>query len=145
MNAPAGVEAWTGGEPPALYHTCMNYAEFQEQWENEADREYDRYMAMDSGALADLVRQGMFGEYYCIWRAIAAKCRLVDVQDAMMRVLRSERDYLVRYHCAAALIALSGAGSEGFEAVHLSARGRYDVEKRLSELVLFIAGRHGKT
>jgi hypothetical protein len=116
----------------------MTYAEFQERWEIEAGKEYDHYMTLEAGDLASHVQLGEFGQYFSIWRAVAARCRLADVQDAMMRILRSDMDYLIRYHCAEALISLSGAYSNGFRAVQLSGREKYEVDRHLAEFALFL-------
>jgi hypothetical protein len=116
----------------------MTYAEFQERWKIEAGKEYDLYVTLQASALASRVRRGEFGEYFTIWRAVAARCRLAEVRDAMMKILTSDVDYLIRYHCAEALISLSGAYSDGFRAVQLSGREKYDVDRHLAEFASFL-------
>src|SRR2546425_284010 len=121
-----------------MFGSNMTYAEFQERWEIEAGKEYDHYMTLEASDLASRVQRRDFGQYFSIWRAVAAKCRLAEVQDAMLGVLRSDLDYLIRYHCAEALVSLSGGYSDGFRAVELSGREKYDVERRLTEFASFL-------
>ncbi len=116
----------------------MTYAEFQERWELEAGKEFDHFMTLEPGDLCQRVQAGQFGEYYTIWRAVTDKCRLADVRDSMMRILRSDADYLIRYHCAEALISLAGAWGDGFRAVELSGRNKHNVDRRLDEFEEFL-------
>lgn len=116
----------------------MTYAEFQERWDIEAEHELERYMAMSPEDLARRVQGGDYGSYHTLWTAITRKCGLADVQETLMRILRSDEEYLPRYHCARALIALSSAADAGFTPVQLSARGLHDVDARLDELTMFL-------
>jgi hypothetical protein len=97
----------------------MSYAEFQEDWERAAGEEYDRYLAMPSTALIWEVRDRRYGECYQLWRAISAVSTLADAGRALLDVVRRDsEEYLVRYHAAAALLALLGTSI--FEPVDLS-------------------------
>lgn len=111
----------------------MTYAEFQERWELEAGKEADACHALGPDELARRVQRGDYGQYFTIWRAVAEKCELAAVQDAMLDLLKSDSDYLLRYHCAEALISLSGGSGAGFEPVELSGREKFDVDRRLRE------------
>ena len=111
----------------------MTYAEFQESWEIEAGKESDSYMALSTADLIRQIHHGEYGQYFTIWRAVAAKCDLSAVVDKMLEILKSDLDYLIRYHCAEALISLSGGYTNGFRAVQLSGRRKYDVDRHLKE------------
>lgn len=111
----------------------MTYAEFQESWEIEAGKESDSYMALSPADLSRKIHHGEYGQYFTIWRAVAAKCDLSAVEDKMLEILKSDLDYLIRYHCAEALISLSGGHCDGFLAVQLSGREKYDVDRHLRE------------
>jgi hypothetical protein len=111
----------------------MTYAEFQERWEIEAGKESDSYMALSTADLTHRIQHGEYGQYFTIWPAVAAKCDLSAVVDKMLEILRSDLDYLIRYNCAEALISMSGGYTDGFHAVQLSGRDKYDVDRHLKE------------
>lgn len=75
-------------------------------WEQHAQAERE---TMDRQPLADLLddaRRGRWGNYYNLWDAIADRATLQQAGWILMDVLESAEDYLIRYHCAAALIKL---------------------------------------
>lgn len=114
----------------------MTYAEFQRDWEHAADSEYTSYSRRPVAELIADARAGRYGEYYQLWRVIAARATLATAGDVLLEILRRHEPYLVRYHAAAALLAL--LGPVPFEPVELSARpdrvARIDaVEKMVRE------------
>lgn len=119
----------------------MTYAEFQDRWDVEAQRELDGYLEMSPFDLLQQVESRNYGSYHTLWTAVARICRLDDVRDTLMRILRSDEEYLTRYHCAGALIALSSAAEAGFTEVQLSARGLHNVDARLDDLETFLNSR----
>ena len=84
----------------------MTYADFQAHWEQEAGAEYDAYMRRSAAGLVADVRAGRYGEYYQLWRAIAASATLPLAGGVLLEVLHRDVPYLVRYHAAAALLGL---------------------------------------
>lgn len=96
----------------------MNYAEFQERYEQESDAEYRRYLAMPTDALLEAVRAGRFGRQYQLWRAIAAKVTLAEAGWPLYDVVAGSAPYLDRYHAAGALLSL--LQSERFVAADLA-------------------------
>ena len=84
----------------------MTYAEFQKRWERGASAEYDAYMRRSATELIADAQAGRHGEYYQLWRAIAALTTLPQSGPVLLEVLRSDSTYLVRYHAAVALLAL---------------------------------------
>lgn len=98
----------------------MTYADFQAHWERGAGAEYDAYMSRTAEELVADARAGRHGEYYQLWRAMAARTTLPQSGPVLLDVLRENSAYLVRYHAAAALLAL--LGTTEFDPVDLSAR-----------------------
>jgi len=114
----------------------MSYGQFQEQWEQEAEKERAGYDSRPVSALLTDVRAGRFGSYYQLWHSIGARGSLAEAGSLLADVLESDADYLHRYHCAAALITIGRVHSEGFRPEQLSARETYPVRERLTELRL---------
>ena len=83
------------------------YEQYSEKFEQDAEAEYAGYVAQPAASLIDLVKAGRFGTHYQLWRALADTGTLRDAVDPLLAVLRSSAPYLVRYHCAAALIKLA--------------------------------------
>lgn len=109
----------------------MTYAEFQAHWEREAGAEYEAYLQRSAAELIADVRAGRHGEYYQLWRAIAARTQLPQSGAVLLEVLRGDYAYLVRYHAADALLAL--LGTTEFDSVDLTA-GRPGEDARLDAL-----------
>jgi hypothetical protein len=107
----------------------MTYAEFQAHWEREAASEYDGYLAQPAAALVAEVRARRYGEYYQLWRAVAARATLDQAGNLLLEVLRRNEPYLVRYHAASALLAL--LGTKEFDPVELSAEARPEIAANL--------------
>ena len=84
----------------------MATADWREQWDRAAEAEGNRYDAMPVENLIRNIRAGRIGRYYSIWYSLAKRSSLTDVGWTLFNVLESRAPYLVRYHCAAALITL---------------------------------------
>jgi hypothetical protein len=91
---------------------------WKERWEDDAHAEYEKLRALSLEKLCERVRRGKFGEHYAIWDAIAAKRDLAPVGWQLFDFLNSNADYLHRYHCARALLALLDC--KEFQAADLS-------------------------
>lgn len=114
----------------------MTYGEFQERWEQEAERELGELGRLSPAQLVQKLADGQFGNHFTFWRVVADKCELADVYEPMLGLIRSNADYLIRYHCADALIQL--ARVQGFEPIHLSANGPWNMNARLGEVEALI-------
>ncbi|HEY4416285.1 MAG TPA: hypothetical protein VGO57_11385 [Verrucomicrobiae bacterium] len=112
----------------------MSYAQFQEHWEQEADKERLIYDVRPVAELLADVRVKRFGNYYQIWTSIGSRASLAEAGSLLADVLESDVDYLNRYHCAAALISISRTYSDGFRPEQLSADKRYPIHQRICEL-----------
>jgi hypothetical protein len=95
---------------------------WKEQWEDEAHAEYEALCALPIEELRRRFEKRRFGQYYGIWDAIATKRDLASVGWQLLDFLRSRADYLHRYHCARALLALLDC--RAFEAADLSVEHR---------------------
>jgi len=84
----------------------MNEKHWKEQWEDDADTELEKLSALPIAELRRRVQAGELGGFYMIWNAIAAKEDLAAIGWQLLDFLSSPADYLHRYHCARALLAL---------------------------------------
>ena len=109
----------------------MTYAEFQARWERGAEAEFDAYMRRSGAELVADAQAGRHGEYYQLWRAMAARATLAQAGRVLLDVVRRGSTYLVRYHSAVALLAL--IGTTEFDPVDLTA-GRPGEATRLDTL-----------
>lgn len=94
-------------------------ADWKADYEDAADREAAHYLRMSAHDLLLEIQAGRTGEYHTIWRAVTSRGTASQVAWPLYDVLRSERPYLDRYHCAVAL--LRAIDCTEFEAVALSA------------------------
>ena len=78
----------------------------QERWDRAAEAEGHRYDAMPVRNLIQNIRAGRIGRYHSIWYSLAKRSSLGDAGWTLFNVLESRAPYLVRYHCAVALIKL---------------------------------------
>jgi hypothetical protein len=97
----------------------MERRDWREDWERAAEQERAHHDRLPAGVLVDNVRRGRFGDYYTVWYSIAERATLAEAGWVLFSVLVSDAPYLVRYHCAAALVRL--LKTSDFEAVELSA------------------------
>jgi hypothetical protein len=95
--------------------------EWREQYEASADQEMAAMSKWTDEQLLAAIRQANTGGYYTIWQVVGSRKPTAQLCWILIGILESNRDYLDRYHCAAALIRLIGASE--FEPVHLSAGG----------------------
>lgn len=95
-----------------------SYAKYQEWFEEQAKKESRQYAAMSKAQLLACFASRDYGITYQIWYEAIKKLSLGELAGIYLKVLYSEEDYLVRYHCANSLIELSGLSQ--FQAVDLS-------------------------
>jgi hypothetical protein len=86
----------------------MGSKDWRENWEAAASTEHQSLGALPLEALMTRVNTNALGSYYGIWDAIALKADLRTVGWRLFSFLRSEGDYLHRYHCARTLLGLMG-------------------------------------
>jgi hypothetical protein len=94
-------------------------ADWKADYEDAADREAARFARLAVDDLLREIRAGRTGEYHTIWGIAASRGTASQVAWPLYDVLLSDRPYLDRYHCAAAL--LRALACTEFEAVALSA------------------------
>lgn len=92
---------------------------WKEEYEDASAAEEAKFARMPIARLLDVVRHGKRGDYYGIWRVIATHPASHEICWTLYDFLLGDSDYLDRYHCADALLAVLGC--EQFEAVQLSA------------------------
>jgi len=112
----------------------MSYAQFQEHWEQEADKERERYDARPVSELLADIRAGKYGNYYQIWPSLGTRAKLAEAGSLLFSILESPADYLIRYHCAAALISIAGVYADGYRPEQLSAHKTQRVTEHLEAL-----------
>lgn len=94
-------------------------SDWKERYEEAADDEFARHAREPVAALLARVERGDVGEYATLWRALGERATPAEAAWPLYRFLLSDRPYLERYHCAAALLAV--LRSTAFEPVALSA------------------------
>ena len=109
----------------------MNYAEYQEEFEQAANDEKQRYDNLPVSTLLSDIRARRFGQYYQIWHSIAERATAGEAAHDLLRVLASNTDYLNRYHCASALISVAGLYADGWRPERLSAEAKYPVRENV--------------
>lgn len=113
-RAHAWFQRLTGGAP------ADTAQDWKQAYEAAADAEAARYERLSVAELLREIRRGRTGDYgKPIWDAVARKGTAAEVGWALYDVLGSERPYLERYHCAAALLQVLHCSE--FEPVALSA------------------------
>lgn len=110
----------------------MNYAQFQEHFENAAEAEAAWFDAMSVSELVSDIRAGRFGDYYQIWYSLAKRAKPSEVNALLLSFLDSPAEYLQRYHCAAALILVNKL--KGVEAHQLSAGTKQSLAENLEKV-----------
>ncbi len=111
----------------------MSYAQFQEHWEKAADAELAEYRNRPAQALLAEIARGSYGSYYQIWYALQGRTTIDEAGALLLSVLRSQADYLVRYHCATLLLSLYNPFPDVLTPVKLSGRDKYRVDRHLDE------------
>jgi hypothetical protein len=84
----------------------MTTADWRAKWDRAAEAESKRYDAVPVASLILDIRAGRIGRYHSIWYSLARRSSLIDAGWTLFNVLESRAPYLVRYHCAAALVML---------------------------------------
>lgn len=90
---------------------------WQEQWELHSEAERLEYSKMDTDKLLELIHRKLWGSYYRIWYALAEKTDAKRGIPLLIKCLKSDSDFLYRYHAAAALLKITGI--TGYEPVDL--------------------------
>lgn len=119
-------------------------ADWNADYEDAADREAARYSRLPLGDLLLEIQAGRTGEYHTIWGVAATRGTAMQVAWPLYDVLLSDRPYLDRYHCAAALLHVLACTE--FEAVALSANWptRAQDLSRLHDIIARSVGGRGQ-
>lgn len=107
----------------------MSYSDYQEHFDRMVQELSARYAAMPSGELVRLLEEKRCDPFYQLWHALPGRVTPRQVNHLLEEVLLSDEDYLHRYHCAAAYLAINGL--TGYEPVDLSARETQPVTENL--------------
>lgn len=112
----------------------MTYGEFQERYEEEGGKERARYDARPVADLLADIRAGRFSDQYQIWYSLGARATLAEAGPTLLAVLESDLEYLHRYHCAAALIAIAQLDPKIYEPATLSVGTPESRREKVAEL-----------
>lgn len=94
-------------------------SDWRSAYEGAAAEEAARFARATDRELLDAIRKRKTGQYYTVWSTLAARRASSEICWLLYEVLISDRSYLDRYHCAAALLQLLRCTE--FQAVELSA------------------------
>jgi hypothetical protein len=84
----------------------MSSGDWRETWEQHADGARKKLDAMSIRELCTRIQAGKVDDYHQVWQTIAERATLSEVGWFLYSILESDREYLDRYHCAAALLHL---------------------------------------
>ena len=115
-----------------------SYEEFQERWDEEATRESTTFDKMSVRQLLELVRLKQWGDYHTLWGAIGDRATLAEAGPILLDMLHSDAEYLIRYHCAAALIKIAGNKLRDWTPVQLSP-GSHPYRQNLERVLAILA------
>lgn len=101
----------------------MTYEEFDASFGGKAEAESRDLASLPVSILLLRVEAGDLGTHYQIWPAIARRATLEQAGGILYRFVRSDADYLNRYHCAEALLTL--LGFDDLEAADLTVEHRH--------------------
>jgi hypothetical protein len=96
----------------------MTEFDWRARYEQEATAELASYNKRPVAELVRQVKERRYSTYFSIWHSLGRRATLEQAGWALLEVLKSEPEYLHRYHCASALLALMGKSRA--EAVHYS-------------------------
>ena len=82
----------------------MRVKDWRETWEQYAIKEREEFDNIPLETLLENIKSGNYGDYYNIWYSIAGRSDLKTVGWIFFDILNLDIDYLLRYHCAAALL-----------------------------------------
>ena len=106
----------------------MTAEQFHQWFEDTHASERARFDAMPVAEVLAEAAAGRFGECYAIWKSIGA--RATPAANAqLLDFLASDAEFLHRYHCAGALIAINRLEMDPAE---LSGAPKYPVAQNLA-------------
>ena len=111
----------------------MTYAEFQERWEKASAAEKQKYDSSSIKKLISLVENHDYGNYYQIWYSLGSRAKIENVGPLLINILKSDEDYLIRYHCASCLLMIFNPFPNVLKPEKLSAREKYYVDQHIEE------------
>lgn len=82
--------------------------DWQEEYENAADKERQYYDELPVEHLLSLVSDGQYGNYNTIWHSLEERATLKQAAWVLFVVLNTDEEYLTRCNCAEALLYLLG-------------------------------------
>lgn len=115
-------------------------SDWRAQYEDDAEKHAKRFARFSDLELMSAIRRRATGDYYVIWYEIAKRTPTAEMCWLLYEVLLSDRPYLDRYHCAAALLALLRCTE--FEEVELSADWPV-IHENLAKLRAIVASKFG--
>ncbi len=92
----------------------MTYAEYQEHFENEADKNFNYYCQRTEDELLRFANKKQWDSTYQLWRAIGTIGTVKSIEPLFKIVSNLKVEYLIRYHAATALFKLAGIQDEEF-------------------------------
>ncbi len=115
-------------------------SDWRKQYEDDAEAQAKRFARFSDRKLLEAIRRRATGDYYVIWYELAKRTATAETCWLLYDVLQSDRPYLERYHCAAALLTLLRC--KEFEEVELSADWEI-VSENLTKLRAIVESQFG--
>lgn len=102
----------------------MDYAEFQEKFEEEADKTYQVYSRLSEDELLKIIEAGQYDEYYQIWQVLGMKGTRKSMWLLFNIVSNLNNPYLIRYHACDALFRIARINNDEFKGLVQYGRDR---------------------
>lgn len=115
-------------------------SDWRQQYEDDAEKQAKRFARFSDRELMDAIRRRATGDYYVVWYEFAKRPPTAEMCWLLYGILCSDRPYLDRYHCAAALLTLLRCSA--FEEVELSADWPV-VPDNLAKLRVLVESKYG--
>jgi hypothetical protein len=112
----------------------MDWVKYDEWRTEQAIRERREYDSLPVSVLLDDIRNGRYGEFYEIWYSLRERANLEEAGLVLLDVLESDAPFLVRSHCAHALVALAELDRQGWTAAQLTGEKMYPVKDNLKKV-----------
>jgi hypothetical protein len=110
----------------------MTHADYQKYFEQQAEAEKASFARLPVEDLLTDIRAHRFYQCHQIWYSLAERATPAQANSLLLSCLESDLEYLHRYHCAAALIAINHL--EGWEPHQLSAEKTQPVKANLQRI-----------
>jgi len=103
----------------------MTYEDFQQKFEDGADKSFETYIKLSEDVLLNLIQTGQYDDTYQIWRALQVKGTRKSLFILFNIVSNFNNPYLIRYHACEALFKIGAIQNDEFKGMVQYGRDKY--------------------